>query len=241
MHRILLIFSLATFGCEKTDPPTLAGSTQGQAPAAAKAGPEPPEVVPNEVPSVAGPLDSPEAFGEWKTDLQGAMDSKKWGVARETMRKLDPSFEVSFLENAENQKVESFEGQLDAGEPKEVVIQVRQHGQLEGTGEHEDFYWVGVLADVDGKRRLVGTHVRSSLLVCEFADRPGLTLGFSSKTPGPKAALWVVEQDVKSCGTLVEVDYKKVEYRVEAGKLISKTLKGPASVEFDRMADRDDE
>jgi hypothetical protein len=240
MQRILLILSLATFGCEKTEPPA-AGPEVVTEEAVAPADPKTPDVVPNEVPKTAGPLDSAEAFVAWKKDLQSAMDAKKWDAAKDVMKKLDPSFDAAFLENVESQKVESFEGQLDAGEPKEVVIQVRQHGEMQGTGEHEDFYWVGVLADVDGKRTLVGQHVRPLLLVCEFADRAAFTLGFSSKTPGPKAALWVVEQDVKSCGTMVEVDYKKVEYRVEAGKLTSKTLKGPASVEFDRMEDRDDE
>jgi len=245
MHRLLLILALLTFGCEKATPPTSVESpvvtdelVKPVEPFEPVANPEPvaPLAIPTTAETASGPWDSSASLTAWKAELQSALDKGEWDAATALLKKMDPDVGAKFLENPESQKVESFEGQLDAEEPKEVVIQVRQHGEMEGTGEHEDFYWIGVIGEVAGKRKLLGTHVRPLLNVCEFADRPALTLGFSSKTPGPKAALWVVEQDVQSCGMLVEVNYKKVEYRVEAGKLVSKTLSGPASVEFDRSA-----
>ncbi len=234
--KIILILALFAISCDqKAAPQTVETQEVPSESAEADTPSETHEPAAAEPAKTTSPLDSPDALKAWKTKLQAAMDAKKWDEAKAIMKELDPEFNASFLSEFEKQKVESFDGHLDANPGKETVVQVRQEGQLEGHGELENFYWVGVIGEVDGKRKLIGREMRPKLLVCVFADRAGLTFGFNTKEASDDAALWLVEQDVQSCGTLIEVDYKKQHISVADGKLASKTMKPPQSIEYDRM------
>ena len=83
---------------------------------------------------------------------------------------------------------------------------------------------------------LAGT-IRAVVNHCNFDEAEiGLLVGFASKAPGQRAALWVRTQNTDSCGTFVSFGFTKVEYRVTPAGIEARQVPAPKGMNYDRTA-----
>lgn len=186
-------------------------------------------------------LDTESSFSQWREQLMARINTADLGGAKKVLQCAQPNFSTTLFEQSEEWLVDASPRHLDADEDEEWVLQFRQHSPVVGHGERDELVWLAIYDRKDGKYQVAGVIVRPRHPSCVLADDEGIKIEFGEDVPGEDAGMVLTEQDVKACGTLVDVKYTKTVHKLELGKLVSLPLKAPKAKTYNRTDGASDE